>query len=328
MTAFLKATTGQSCEGLSLGRLVAAAHRGDWKGADAEKRVMGTFPNVVGGFMVPEVISGSVIDLVRNQSVLSTAGAITIPISSNNITLVRVLTDPTAAWRSEGQTIAESDANFDATQITPNSLAVLCRVNAELLDDVPSFASTLDGILAASLAVKLDYTGLYGTGVGPQPLGLRNALGVTEGTMGTNGATPTTYDNILDLLYAVQAQNGTPNTLIWAPRTVNTYAKIVTGIASDKTKLAPPPDVVALRKLASNQVSIAETQGSSGVASTIFVGGFENVGLVMRQTLQIESSRVSGTAFERNQVLVRAILRADVAKLRPQLVGRLIGVLA
>ena len=64
------------------------------------------------------------------------------------------------------------------------------------------------------------------------------------------------------------------------------------------------------------------------MASTVFIGGFENVGLVMRQTLQIESSRVSGTAFEKNQVLVRAILRADVAKLRPQLIGRLIGVLA
>ena len=125
MADYVKRTTGQDCSGLSLGRLVAAAHRGDWKGADAERRVMGTFPNVVGGFWVPDVISGSIIDLVRNASVLSRAGAITIPISSNNITSVRVLTDPTASWRGEGQTIAESDANFDATMITPNSLAVL-----------------------------------------------------------------------------------------------------------------------------------------------------------------------------------------------------------
>ena len=45
---------------------------------------------------------------------------------------------------------------------------MLCRVNAELLDDVPSFASTLDGILSASIAVKLDYAGLYGTGTSSQ----------------------------------------------------------------------------------------------------------------------------------------------------------------
>ena len=139
---------------------------------------------------------------------------------------------------------------------------------------MPSFASTLDGILAASIAVKLDYTGLYGTG-SAQPLGLRNASGVTEATMGTNGATPTDYDKFLDLIRDVQLQNGLPNTLIWSPRTVNTIAKIVTGITSDKTKLAPPPDVAALRKLVTNQISVTETQGSSNVASTVFIGGFE-----------------------------------------------------
>ena len=211
--------------------------------------------------------------------------------------------------------------------ITPNSLAVLCRVNAELLDDVPSLRATLDGILAASIAVKLDYAGLYGSGTSAQPLGLRNAPGVTEGSMARNGVNAVDYDKLLDLLLAVQAQNGTPKTLIWSPRTWTRYAKIVTGITSDMTKLAPPPDIAALRKLSSNQVSITETQGSSSVASTVFIGGFENVGLVMRQSLQIESSRVSGTAFEKNQVMVRAILRAEVAKLRPQLIGRLIGVI-
>ena len=104
-------------------------------------------------------------------------------------------------------------------------------------------------------------------------------------------------------------------------------AKLVTGISGDLTKLTPPADYAALRKLTSNQISITETQGSSNAASTTFIGGFENCAFAIRQGIQIEASRVSGTAFEKNQVLVRAIMRADFAVYRPNQLGRLIGIL-
>ena len=70
---------------------------------------MGTFPNVVGGFHGSrDYFSGSIIDLVRNAIVLSRAGAITIPITSNNVTLVRVLTDPTAAGAAKARRSARA----------------------------------------------------------------------------------------------------------------------------------------------------------------------------------------------------------------------------
>lgn len=328
---YVSAQSGESCEGLSLGRGIAALLRGDWRGAEAEKRAMGTTSNVAGGFFVPDLVSANVIDLVRNRSVLSAAGALTVPMTANNMTMVRVITDPTAAWRAEGATISESDSEFGAILIVPNSVAALCRVNAELLDDVPSFASTLDGMLAAALAQKLDHAGLYGSGVGAEPTGLRNIStsdGINEISMGTNGATPTDYDDFLDLIRDVELDNGSPDTVIMSPRTKATLAQIKTGITSDLTKLQAPADFAALRRVVSNQVSITETQGSSGVASTAFIGGFSNMAIAMRQNIQIEASRTSGTAFEKNQVMVRAILRADIAVMRPAMFGRLIGITA
>src|SRR5262249_34427994 len=156
-----------------------------------------------GGFFVPDTLSANVIDLARNQMVLAQAGAITVPMTTQNLTMVRVVADPTASWRGEGGTITESAATFGAIMVVPGSLAALCRVNAELMDDAPNFAATLDGMLAAALAVKFDYLGLYGSGVGAESTGLRNIStgdGINETSMGTNGAAATDYDSYLDVI--------------------------------------------------------------------------------------------------------------------------------
>ncbi len=328
MADYVKATTGQSAEGLSVGRAVRAALTGNWKDAQGEHRAMGSGVNTTGGFFIPDPVSANVIDLARNASVLSNAGALTIPVTGNNMTIVRVVTDPTASWRGEGATIGESDASFDAILLVPSSLAALCRMNAELMDDAPNFAAQLDSQLAAALALKLDYAELFGSGSNAEPRGLRTATSVNESSMGTNGGTPADYDKFLDLIRDVELANGAPSTLIWSARTKNTLGKIVTGITSDKTKLAAPADFAALRKLVSNQVSVTETQGSNNASSTAFLGGFENMAIAVRQNLTIETSKVSGTAFEKNQIMVRAILRADIAIFRPAQFGRLIGITA
>jgi HK97 family phage major capsid protein len=323
---YLHRTTGVETAGLSAGRVIAATLRGDWRDAEAERRVMGTVPGAVGGFMMPEPISANLIDLARNETVLIQAGALTIPMASKNLRVVKIATDPTAQWRGEGDTINESDGTFEAINLTAHSLAALVRVNAELMDDVPMFAATLDRMLAASLALKMDYAALYGTGVG-MPLGLRGDPNLNEVSMGTNGAAPADYDKWLDAMYEIEADNGNPTVVIQSPRTRNKQRKLVTGITSDLTKLSAPADFTALRRLKSNQISIAETQGSASTASTDFFGGFDNTAFAIRQVVSIEASRVSGTAFDKNQVLVRAIARADFVAFRGNQLCRLIGIL-
>jgi HK97 family phage major capsid protein len=299
---------------------------GRWADAEAERRAMGTTVGTAGGFLIPDAVSSNIIDLARNQSVVIRAGALTIPMQNQNLRVVQVLTDPTAAWRAEGVAISESEGTFSALNLTAYSLAALVRVNNELLDDAAMFAATLDQQLSAGLALELDRVALYGNGVG-QPLGLRNTTGVNEVSMGANGLAQADYDDILDLVQAIEEDNGTPTTAVMAPRTKTKLALIKTGIASDLTKLTPPADYTALRRLVSNQVSITETQGSSGVASTMFLGGFENMAFAIRQNITIEATRVADDAFAKNQTLIRAIMRADVATFRPSHFGRLIGIL-
>ncbi|WP_374656456.1 phage major capsid protein [Dongia sp.] len=326
MADFHHARTGQDCRNLSLGRVIRGMFTGKWDDADAELRVMGSVPSTAGGFLIPTPISTNILDLVRNASVMVQAGALTVPMETNNLTLVRVLGDPTAAFRGEGQTITESDGSFGALALTARSVAALVRVNAELMDDAPMFAAILDNMLAQALALKMDYAALYGAGVG-EFLGLRNTTGLNEVEMGNNGVAPADYDKWLDVMQAIEEDNGVATTIIQAPRTKYKQAKIKTGISGDLTKLTPPAAFAALRKLSSNQISITETQGSSNVASTDFFGGFQHTAFAMRQQITIEASKAAGTAFEKNQVMVRAIARADFGTFQPSQLGRLIGIL-
>jgi HK97 family phage major capsid protein len=326
MADWHRATTGTDTDGLSLGRYLRGRITGRWDGAEAEQRTMGTTIDSSGGFFVPDPISANVIDLMRARSAVVSAGALTVPMAGANLRLVRVVSDPTPHFRGEGVAITESDGEFAAINLQAYSLAALVRINNELLDDVPSFAPTLDGMVAGALAAKLDWSCLYGSGAG-MPLGPRGTSGAAEVSMGANGAALSDYDPFLTLMQTVMEANGMPDTVIMAPRTAIKAAKLVTGISSDKTKLVPPAEYAGLRKVVSSQVSLAETQGSSSVASSAFIGSFQHMAIAVRQGITIEASRVADDAFARNQTLLRAIVRYDVAVLRPAMFGRLVGIL-
>jgi HK97 family phage major capsid protein len=326
MAQFVERTTGEPTANLSAGRAIVGMLTGRWADAEAERRAMSTTTGTAGGFLIPDSVSSNVIDLARNQSVVIRAGALTIPMQNQNMRVVQVVTDPSASWRAEGAAISESEGTFSALNLTAYSLAALVRVNNELLDDAAMFAATLDQQLSAGLALELDRVALYGNGVG-KPLGLRDTVGVNEVSMGANGLAQPDYDDVLDLIQEVEEANGSPTVAIMSPRTKTKLSKLVTGITSDLTKLVPPAEYTALRRLVSNQVSVTETQGNSSVASTMFIGGFENMAFAIRQNITIEATRVADDAFAKNQTLIRAIMRADVATFRPSHFGRLIGIL-
>lgn len=326
MAQFYERTTGEPTACLSAGRAICGMVTGRWHDAEAERRTMATTTGSAGGFLIPAPIASGLLDLARNRAVVIQAGARTIPMASQNLSVVQILSDPSANWRAEGATITESDGSFGTINLKAHSLAALVRVNNELMDDATMFAEALDTQLAAALALKLDYAALYGTGAG-MPLGLRNGTGVNEESMGADGLAMPDYDKPLDLIQAIEEENGNPTTAVMAPRTRIKLAKLKTGIASDLTKLTPPAEWTALRRLTSNQVSITETQGNSSAASTMFMGDFSQMAVAIRQDITIEMSRQADTTFAKNQTLVRAIMRCDTAIFRPSHFGRLIGIL-
>lgn len=317
---------GAPSEPISLGKMIRAHLLGDWTNAQAERRAMGESTGAGGGFFVPDQVSATTIDLMRNATVLVRAGALTIPVGGGTTVFVRVINDPTAQWRKEHEQINESEGSYEPITVKPVSLAALVRVSVELLEDVPTFAGQIENQIAAALALEVDRVGLFGSGAASEPLGLYGVTGPTDISMGANGAALSDYDPWLDAIEALESVNATPTATVFSPRTRRALAGLVTGIASDKTKLAPPPEFTALQRLVSNQVSNTLTQGSASNASVAFVGDFSQVAIAVRSSMIVEASRSAGTAFAQGQVLVRALLRCDIAHLRPTHFARIKGI--
>jgi HK97 family phage major capsid protein len=313
---------------LSTVRWLRGTMLGDWDGAEAEKRatlVEGT--GSLGGLLVPPApISATIIDIVRNRSAFVPAGALTIPMDNPEMTLVRVLTTPTPGWRKEGAALPTSDMTFGPIKVSAKTLGVMVEMTVELVEDAPTVEQVVNNAIGQALALELDRVAFFGNGT-DEPLGLDGQADINTVSMGANGATPTDYDPFIDAIAAVETLNGSPSAAVYSPRTANTLRKLKTGLSGDKTTLVPPAEFTALRRIVSNQIGNAYTQGSATNTSKAFVGDYSQAAVALRSGVQLEATRTGGTdTFSKMKVLVRAYLRADVVFFRPSFFTRIVGI--
>jgi HK97 family phage major capsid protein len=299
-------------KGLSLGKLIRGYVTGEWSGAAAEQKAMGSSPLSSGGMMIPTPLAAEVIDLARNQTRLIQAGAITIPMSTATLKYARLNQDVTANWTTEAANIALSAAAFDSVTFTARKLAALVAINNELLEDATNADSVIQMSIAKALALALDFGGLYATGAAPQPQGVHGIIPTVA-----SGGTLTNFDSFLSAIAAIRGLNFEPNAVLYSARTADALAKLKTGLSGDQRFLPPPTDFANLQKYVTNQ--IPNNLGSGTNESQAFVGQWDQLALGLRASIQIEVSREAGyfdgsaqqSAFSKDQTIIRAILRAD-----------------
>lgn len=150
-----------------------------------------------GGFTVPEILSGQLIDRLRARSVMSQAGARTVLLDGGkSTTLASIVADPVAGWRAEGSDVATSDMTFGAVSFVPKSLAVIVTANRELIEDSLNLDEALTIAFAGALGGELDRVSLMGSGTGSEPTGVSKTAGVGSFSMGTNGAALDDYSRL------------------------------------------------------------------------------------------------------------------------------------
>jgi HK97 family phage major capsid protein len=313
----------------SAGKIIAAHVTGDFsKLNEAEMKQHAEGTGSAGGFMLPIPVSNRVIDLARNKAVVMKAGAYTMPIKVPELTLIKIASDPTAYWRKENAEITESEGSFEPVKIKVMVCGALIRVSLELLEDASNAGSTLEKMLSSALALEIDRVGLLGSGAG-EPRGIDACENVNEISMGTNGAALTNYDPFLNAMEDVAENNGEATACIYAPRTHFSLGKLKE--ATTNAPLQPPALFEKLRKYYTNQIGVADTQGTASNCSKAFVGAFKNLCYAMRKNITIEASKAGGgssgdDAFARMEVLIRAYLRMDLAVLRETHFTKIIGI--
>lgn len=229
-----------------------------------------------GGFTVPEILSGQLIDRLRARSVMSQAGARTVLLDGGkSTTLASIVADPVAGWRAEGSDVATSDMTFGAVSFVPKSLAVIVTANRELIEDSLNLDEALTIAFAGALGGELDRVSLMGSGTGSEPTGVSKTAGVGSFSMGTNGAALDDYSPFVEALNVLQTANAQdPTAVIIAPRT-NKEA----GLLADSTgqPLRRPQSIQNLPFLVTSKLPINETQGTSNTASRAVMGYFPDV---------------------------------------------------
>lgn len=313
---------GEQIEGIgpgSLGKILRARVLGDPMGLNpSEIRALGESVGGAGGWFVSPQLSSYVIDLARNKSCVLLAGGWSLPMTTEEMTLVKVLTDPTAYWVAEHAKITESEGTFGPIKLKAMVVGCLVRVSRALLEDAPNSGNVIESQIGFSLGTEIDRCALLGNGVN-EPKGLLNCAGINVYSMSANGAALTNYDPFSYGVQYVAEDNGLATAVIMAPRTAGNLDRLKEG--TTLAPLAPPPSFQALNKFSTNQIPITQTKGSSSVASSAFVGDYKNIVLGMRKqlTIDIAASGVgSGSVdvFSSVEALIRGYLRIDVAVLR------------
>jgi HK97 family phage major capsid protein len=309
-------------EPVSFARALRGIVLGDWTKATRIERAMGEGVLAGGGYAVPSELSALWLDNARAASICFSAGALTIPMSTSTLRIVRIDGDPTVAFRQEHQAIPESDLTFAGVDLKARTAGILCRVSVELLEDSPIANQAIEQAMSGAMGLAFDRAMLAGDGnqVAPadNPTGLLYAANVNE--IAAAGV-PADYSKFITAYVDVLNQNGTPNAWVLAPTTAGTLWQTPTGLVGDRSQLETP---VPLDTLPRYQTTSLNDQKAAGQQASI-IGDFGMLGLGLRTSLTLEASRTAADTMSKVEVLIRLYARIDVAILRPKFFTRILG---
>ncbi|AOL23977.1 phage major capsid protein, HK97 family [Erythrobacter litoralis] len=308
--------------GPSVGDLIRAKIAGPRN--EAEERALSEGTDSAGGYTVPTPLASDFIDLMRARSVAIRAGAMTVPMDSASLSMARLASDPTVAWRAENAAIAEGDPTFERVLFEAKTIAGKVTLSRELADDSINIGRMIQTALAGAMAVELDKAAIYGDGTSDAPTGVWHTSGINAVSMGTNGAAFTAgYDEILDAILELKNDNAAdPTAMIANPRTEIALAKLKD---ADSNPLTVPGLVSRIPLLSTTSAPVDETEGTATNASSIVLGDFTQLMIGMRQQLEIRV--FDHTMTSNGQLTVLAWMRADTQLAQPKSFAKLTGII-
>ena len=155
-----------------------------------------------GGYLVPEEYDSRLIEGLTEENVFRKLGTVITTSGERKINIAG--TKPAAAWIDEGEELTWGDAKFAQINLDAHKLHVAVKVTEELLyDNAFGLEKYILRQFSKALGNAEEEAFINGSGVG-QPLGLLAEEGGAE--IGATAATATdiTYDELVDLVYALK----------------------------------------------------------------------------------------------------------------------------
>jgi HK97 family phage major capsid protein len=258
--------------------------------------------NLVGTDIQPQ----SFIEILRNRSVVMTAGARVLSGLQGSVTIPTQAASGAVGWLLESGTATESNATVGQKTLSPKTVGGYQAYSRQLLlQSSLSVENLITSDLAAQIALAVDLAALAGTSTNStQPLGIRFTSGLGTANPGT--ATNVSYADMIRFQSTIASSNAMTGpvtyvchpavaaVLMGKPRFTNSDTPIWDGGILDGR-------VVGARALASAQIT----------SGTMLAGDFAN-SLVVGEwgTVEIETNPYAN--FQAGIVGVRAMYSCDV----------------
>lgn len=281
-----------------------------------------------GGFLVPEDVSGEIIELLRPQSVIMRGQPIVVPMPNGNLTMNRQATGSSFAYIGEQQDTPATSASFGQVKLSAKKLAGLVPISNDLLRAAsPAVDRLVRDDIVQGTALAMDLAFLRSSGGANSPLGLRHQLTATP-VAATNiltvtaGNTLTSITGDLGRLELALLNANVPMTRaawIMAPRTMMRLMNIRDGNGNfafpevQNGQLRGKPFYVTTH--------VPTNLGGGGNESELYLVDFahvvvgEHMGIEIAMSTEAAYRDASNTlqaAFSRDETVMRAILQHDI----------------
>lgn len=283
-----KTTKGEKCYLLQKGQRISqrGAEVGDFDLGEfvrdaivGSRKAMGSGPA-----LVPVGVSDTVIDAVRDQAVVTLAGARTLVIDGPT-NLARIEGDPDVIQHTENtDDITESDVDLGYVAANPKLLAAVIPLSEELVSDSPNLDQVIQMSVAAAFASKLD------------ALCIAKMLTDAAIPKSAAGQDPAAWGKVLEAVGAAMAlKQPVPSALIGAPADFIARAGQLASTAG--SWLGKPPALA----------SMAEYSTTGITAGTALLGDFARAVLIaMRSDLRLEVVRWKNTGKGQHALVAHA----------------------
>jgi len=239
--------------------------------------VAGT-PSAGGDTVATDLLAGSFIDLLRNNSLM--LGLSTMLTGLNgNIAIPRQTGGATAYWVGENGAPTESQQAFDQITLSPETVGAYTEYSRKLLlqssIDIEAFVR-MD--LAKVLALEIDRVCINGSGASNEPRGILNTTGIGDVAGGVNGAVPS-WGNVVDLETEVAIDNADVGSLRYVTNARIRGALKQTEKATSTAQFiwSEGGNMNGYESLVTNQVPADLTKGTSTDCSAILFGNFADL---------------------------------------------------
>jgi HK97 family phage major capsid protein len=251
------------------------------------------------------------IDILRAALVINQLGARVLNDLTGNVDLPRLKASATLGWVAENAAITASDSEYDKVSLSPKHAGVLSEISRNMVQQTsPDIENLIRADMAALLARAIDGVAIQGGGTN-EPTGILATAGVGEVEAGDPDGGAVDLDLTADLIGTVDDAN------VNGRRAFLTNSKVKrVGMKlkdADNRPLTLPTlfhqEPVSFSNLVPNDL----TKGAGTNLNAVIYGDWTDLIIGYWSQFDLLVNPFESTAYSKGNVMIRAMITADVA---------------